>query len=155
MTLLSIIPTSANYSFQDGEETLSVKLDGGASRYRRDKTGSTYLVNVSWTTSYEGYMYLRSFYLGTTSSGSVPFTIPLILDKPYLTIHTANFVPGSFSMTGKNGDSFTFTAQLEVYSEGIDPNYQADYVAVYNEFGFIFNEDLFDILINVDFPEVF
>jgi hypothetical protein len=147
---LKIPPDQAGYAVTDGSEVVSIKLDGGASRRRRDIIGATSTVNVTWNCNDVKFKYLRSFYRAVSESGALPFNIGLILDEPDITLHKAYFVPGSFSLQSQSGLTYVVVAQLEVCPLPVDPN-AVDFVTMYNEFG----EDSADMLsqtINEDYP---
>ena len=110
-----IPPDQNGYAFTDGKEVLSVQLDGGASRYRKDILNANVNVTVQWTVDRDQYNFLRVFYKKRTESGSLPFMIDLYLDDPYtLTTHVAHFVPGTFGLKSQKGLSFVVGATLEV-----------------------------------------
>lgn len=114
MTKLYMRPSNASYSVQRGSEVLSVKLDGGASKYRRDILNASFTVTVSWDTTEDGWDYLNAFYRTATARGSLPFTIDLLLEDSTLTTYTAYFVPDTFKLTGQQGEAYYIEATLEV-----------------------------------------
>lgn len=147
---LVIPPDQAGYATADGIEVVSAKLDGGASRRRRDIIGATSTVNVAWTCNEAKYLYLRSFYRTVAGEGATPFNIGLLLDRPTITTHKAYFVPGSMQLQSQRGLTFVVAAQLEVYPIKTTQD-DTDFVYFYNELG----EDLgaiVDVAINVDYP---
>ena len=85
LTKFAIAPNQSGYAVKDGKETLSVKLGGGASRYRRDVQNAASIVSVQWTMNKGEYRYFRAFYNSVTISGSTPFLIDL-MEK----LHTKN-----------------------------------------------------------------
>jgi hypothetical protein len=111
---VEIPPDQDNFSLTDEADVLTVRLDGGASRYRLDKTGSTSRCTVQWTTDRDGYTYLRGFYR-TVKNGALPFLIDLYYDESILTEHQAYFIPGSFKLARQYGYTFVVAAELEVY----------------------------------------
>jgi len=157
MALVELIipPDQASYSVTDGKEVIATQLDGGAARYRRDVLGATSRVAVQWSVGPEKYRYLRSFYRAVAVSGSVPFNIGLLLDEAEITKHKAYFIPGSMALRQQMGLTYIIGAELEVYPAEVSP-YAADYVFVYNEFGetFAYNEDILDMIVNTNWPEV-
>jgi len=111
---LLLIPESAGYAVDRGQEVLSVKLDGGASRMRKDIIGAAFDVNVAWKLDPEQYDYLNAFFRTATARGSLPFTIDLVLDKTEYQTVTARFVPKTLKLTGQQGLSYFMSATLEV-----------------------------------------
>ena len=115
LTKFTIAPNQAGYTAKDGKETLYVKLDGGAGRFRSDVLNSASMVNVQWTFNKEEYRYFRAFYNSVTQSGALPFLIDLILDSDELTEHEARFMPDSISVGNIVAtQNFTVSAMLEV-----------------------------------------
>jgi hypothetical protein len=153
LTKLVITPLQAGYSAKQGQETLVVALDGGASRFRRDIDGAVYRVPVTWLTNGSGYRYLDCFYRGITQNGALPFLIDLIIHEGQKVEHQANFL--SFKLAGKDGNFFMVEAELEVIPIPII-DADLDYVAMYNEFGGSFEQDTLlddlDTLVNVTLP---
>lgn len=153
-----IPPDNSSYAVSDGKEVVSTKLDGGASRYRRDILGATSTVDVVWILGPDEYKYLRSFYRALCVTGSRPFLIDLILDEPTLTEHKAYFIPASVRLTGQKGLTYWVSAQLEVYPAEMDMQAEADFAAIYGEFGknwqndFPIFENSLDLLTNIEIP---
>jgi len=135
LTKLTIPPNQASYSVKDGNETLSVKLDGGQSRYRRDILEASSIVDVAWSVNGAEFQYLRAFYKTTSRRGSLPFLIDLYLDLPTLTEHEAYFVKDTVKFPSQRGLEFTVSAQLEVKPLEADDDYNQAIVDLYNEYG--------------------
>lgn len=110
---MAITPNVKSYEILDGDEVLSVRLAGGASRFRKDQLGAVAQATVSWTVGSTDFRYLRAFY-GVHGRRAQPFNIALILDEPVLTTHEAYFVPGTFKLASQEGQTYTVTAVLEV-----------------------------------------
>lgn len=159
LTKFILIPDSSSYSVQDGMEVSSTKLDGGAARYRRDILGATSKVEATWILDPGEFRYIRAFYRSMTVSGSAPFMIDLIVDRPELTEHKAYFVPGGLQLTQQKGLTYYVSATLEVYPLDNDTSADTDYVNWFNEIGSNFGsvfpglENQFDIVVNVEIPQ--
>jgi hypothetical protein len=154
LTEFVIPPDQTSYVATDGNDVISTKLMGGASRYRRDLIGSTAKVTVGWTVGPTQFKYIRAFYNAVAVKGSLPFSIGLLLDEPEITIHKAYFVPGSMSHSSPRGLTYNVSAELEVYPAEISET-AADYVYFYNEFGeaFPYWEDMLNTIVNISLPE--
>ncbi len=156
LTKLVIPPNQASYATKDGKEVISAKLDGGASRFRRDILEAASSINVVWSVGPDEYQYLRAFYKSVTVRGSLPFLIDLYMDLPTLTEHEAYFVPKSFALTGQRGKEFTVSAQLEAIPLEADDDLNIGLVALYNAYGsFAAAEAVLDrlaIFANEDLP---
>lgn len=129
--VLQLLPDRANYAATDAGESISKDADGGLNRSRRDLSGSTSLVDVTWTLKSSDYATLAAFYLARTSAIDGTFQIDLVIDQPELTTHLAKFMPGTFVLNGQAGDTFTAQAQLEVTPLTPNAEYDASFVAVY------------------------
>jgi len=129
MSRIRVRPSRASYSVARGAETLAVKLDGGASRFRRDILSAAFLVDVEWQLDVSGYNYINAFYRTTIVHGSLPFTINLILDQAALVEYTAKIIPGTFRLTRQEGLLYVVSAQLEVTAA--DPSGDATVVSNY------------------------
>ncbi|MDO8683967.1 MAG: hypothetical protein Q7N50_10855 [Armatimonadota bacterium] len=136
MLKLNLTPTAAAYTATDGEEAVSARLDGGGSRFGRGIPNSASSVTAQWQLNGDNYKLLRAFFNTTTSRGSEPFFIDLILDQPSLTEHTAYFVPNSFKLTGVDGTTFTAVAVLDVIPVKPDADFDEALVGLTNSFGF-------------------
>jgi len=154
-TKFVLAPTQASYGVRDGQTTLSVKLDGGASRYRRDVLNATRAVSCEWVLSAEDFLYFRTFYNTETVSGSGSFLIDLIIDDADLTEHEAHFVPNTVQMSVLSGTTYSVRADLEAKPITRDALYDAAIVDVYDAYGgtvaarAVLNQ--FEQLVNVDF----
>lgn len=115
MTKLLVNPSLASFGVRFGSNVIATKLEGGASRYRLDKIGSTHEVAVQWMLEAQGYDYLMAFYRTEIDYGALPFTIDLkSVDTDTLTTYTARLVPGSLSVTAFLGSVYQVSATLEV-----------------------------------------
>lgn len=156
MSLIKLMlpPDQTSYTVTDGAEVVSVDLDGGAARYRRDILGATSRVAVQWTAGVDEYKYLRGFYRGITISGSLPFEIDLIVDANELTTHKAYFIPKSFALRQQQGLTYIVGAELEIYPADITDSLSA-FVLLYNEFGKTWAqyENIINEMMNVTIPE--
>lgn len=159
LTKFIYVPDSSSYSVADGIEVLSTKLDGGASRYRKDILGATSTVDCTWILGQTDYKYFRAFFRALTEKGATPFLIDLILDEPALTEHKAYFIPSSIRLTGTQGNIFWVSAQLEVYPAEMDKEAAIEFVNLTNILGrykidtFPYLEDIVDTIINTNLPE--
>ena len=157
-TKFVLAPTQASYSVRDGEATLSVRLDGGASRYRRDVLNANRIVTCEWRLSAGDFQYFRAFYNTETVSGSGGFLIDLIIDDADLTEHEAHFVPNTVQMSVVSGTTYSVRADLEVQPIARDAVYDASLVDVYEAYGgteaaqAVLNQ--LEQLVNVDFEEL-
>lgn len=107
-------PAQASYSASDSAASYKrVQLDGGAGRYRRDIIGVSRLVDVQWAVEAPAYYYIEAFYRSFCARPQ-PFMIMLAIDGLPLADCEAWFMPGSYSLSAKQGGIYTISAQLEV-----------------------------------------
>jgi len=116
---LHLPPDQSSYSVGFSKESVSVKLDGGKSRFRLDKQGGVSTVSVKWVCDQEQYQYLRAFYNTVSARASLPFLLDLYLDQPDLTEHKCNFVPGSMRLQSQRGYRFEVVASIEALVETV------------------------------------
>lgn len=160
LTKLVLAPDNSSYSVRDGKEVVSVALDGGAGRYRRDILGASSAVSVQWICDREEYHYLRSFYRALLGKGAKPFLIDLILDDPLPMEHKAYFVPGSMALTAQRGLAYYVSAELEVEPTDMDEEAELNFATMFSNFGpdwetvFPPIEDEFNTIVNTDLPAV-
>lgn len=153
---MSLIPDSSSYAVTEGTEVISTILDGGAANYLHDKFGSTSLADVTFVLTEEQYAYIRAFYRTVTVNGSIPFTVQMILDNPYLDTYTANFVPGSLKLSQQQGLAYWVVAQFELQQLPVDDALNLNYVDFYNLVGpgVLGFEDLIDQILNSQIPGI-
>lgn len=135
MTKLNLIPSNASYTVVDGAETISVTLDGGASRYRRDVIGARSRASVLFELDKGTYTYLRAFYRSATVYGSTSFTLDMILDGGDLEEYTAYFIPGTLRLTEQKGSYYVVSVDLEVAPNTPDTSLDTAIVSVVGTYG--------------------
>jgi hypothetical protein len=102
---------SASYVAEAGDDFISTKLDGGASRQRLAQLGSVATVNVQWSVGRDSYDYLQAFY---RQNKGKTFSIDLILDYAEPREYTARFVPKTWKLASQSGLTYVQQVQLEV-----------------------------------------
>lgn len=148
---LALVPESTTFSANVGDGVLSVKLDGGASRYRRNYIGSTYDVKCSWVLNKAQYEYMKAFYRTACNDGSTPFYLKMIFEDGELKPYKAYFKPKSLTTSGPDaGQVFNVSADFEVY-----PNQDAainDDILIAFEGNFPTAEDELNDITNYQLP---
>lgn len=153
---LLLAPDQGGFSFDDAEDTISTKLDGGRSRVRRDILGGVAKVNLTWSMKRSEFQYLRAFFNTTLKEGSLPFLLDLYMDTGELTEHECVFLPGTFGLRSVRGFSFTVSGTIEAKPLPANEELDAAIVDLYAAYGDldiasnVFNQ--FEILANVDLP---
>lgn len=148
MRKLHLRPNRDGYAVADGMTFKQTKLEGGASRFRRDVLGAARLVDVQWTLKTSQYEYLTSFYNTVLKDGSESFKIDLILDKPRLTEHIAHFVQEPKKLNGQSGLSYSVGAQIEVLPLRTNPDLDEAIVAAFE-----LDPNVDTSLVTADYPE--
>jgi hypothetical protein len=114
MSKILVTPLVESFAVDHGNNVISTKLDGGASRYRLDKIGVPHTASVKWTLDETAYDYFMAFYRTGIDYGSLSFEVDLLIDSATLTEYTVHLVPGSLKTTYLGDGKFEITAQLEV-----------------------------------------
>lgn len=146
-------PDVANYSYQDSEEVIATKLDGGASRFRQDILNATGLLDAKWTVAGEDFSYLRAFARAVRAQS---FLVDLCVDTAEPVEHTAHLV-SPLRHTALGGGIFEVSATLEVTRNDEDDDYYEAIVALAGAFGLEEADmqnglDSLDHLVNIDLP---
>lgn len=160
MYKFAIPPESSGYMVEDAAaDVIAIKLDGGASRYRRDRIGSNSKVSVRWTFDPDEYRYFRAFYRFLTENGAKPFRIDLVLDTQFPEEHVAHFVPGTVRLQEQRGHAYFVSAELEVEPTVFeDEEAELANAVLFGAFGsdyptaFPLFEDKLDVLMNIEIP---
>ena len=114
LPVLLLPPDQSSYAVQDGHQTVSTELDGGAGRYRADMQNASFKLNVQWTCDLTNFNYLKAFYRTAVAFGSLPFNIDLMVDSGGMQTYTAYFIPDTFQLQQQQGFTWVVVAQLEV-----------------------------------------
>lgn len=134
MKKLALAPDQDNYSIADGVTAIYTKLEGGAGRIRKDYLHAPSVVTVQWTCDKAEFDYLRTFYR-TTSEGTEPFLMDLLLHGSDLTEHECRFVPKTFKTSAVKAQTYKVQAQLEVMPLPPDDALDEGLVTSFEAFG--------------------
>lgn len=153
MKKLSLIPDQENYSIQDGVTAIYAKLEGGAGRLRKDYLHAPAIVTMQWTCDEVEFDYLRTFYR-TTSEGTEPFLMDLILHGSDFTEHECRIVPKTFKTSSVKAKTYRVQAQLEVLPLPPDDALDEGLVTSFEAFGVEASlaYQLLAVILNVDMP---
>lgn len=111
---LTIVPVSDGFTVGDPNEVVSVELDGGLPRQRRDIVGGARPVSLRWQLSSPEYDSLMDFYEATLANGALPFLIDLPLRRSAFEECVATFAPNTLRLDQQSGDTWWVSAQLKV-----------------------------------------
>lgn len=114
MDKLKIAVLQSGYSIQYGNDVISQRLDGGASRFEVDVKRQNHIGTVSWALPQAKYQSFMAFYRKSMRNPSQPFLCDLIIDDHQVKEYQCQFVPGSVQLTSKNAKICMVSAQLEV-----------------------------------------
>ena len=131
LSTFKINPESSSYAVEDGMSFVGVRLEGGQSRFRKDKIGTSRIVDVKWTFDRNEYLYFTSFYNTTIDEGSLSFKIYLILDDPLPVLHQVHFLEETKKLSSQTGHSYQVSGKLEAIPVPIDDVLNAARVAAY------------------------
>lgn len=160
---LAFAPQQAGYSQAPGSEKAEVGLQGGRSWRRKTKEGASSLVEASWLLTKGQYGVFWSFYRAHTQRGVSVFQMDLVLEGEELPEVDCYFV-GEPALTGKNGDTYTVGATLEVirpvYDAALDEAVVGSYFAygegvatIFDRMAIFANEDMPDTLGSIVIPD--
>ena len=127
---MTVLPDEGSYGYGSDNSIVSNRLDGGASRSRRDQINSASVINCTWTVNPADYQYLRAFFNYYTNRGVKPFLIELILDQPYLEVYQAKFIANTFETPELAGNAYIVSADLEVVPNH-DPEFDEMVLHIY------------------------
>lgn len=111
---LNFAPDQARYSGDLAPNAITTPVEHGAARTRQDYIGGSSLVNVQWSVDPTQYQTIVSFFEGILSSGTMPFSIDLILNRSALHRYEAKLVADTLRVTSVRGLQRVLQAQLEV-----------------------------------------
>ena len=135
MYKLQLRPGSSSYSVSDNSGIVSVKLDGGASRQRRDILNAAETVDCSFVLDAREFSYFRNFYNLHVKNAGAKFLIDLLIDSPELIEYQSLFVPGSVRLSNPRGLTYNVSCQFEVIPNAIDYVAAENEVALFSAFG--------------------
>lgn len=118
MTVLwpSYIPTPVQdgYRLRRGSESVSIRLDGGASRVRRDIVGASHEATCTFLVDRSEYTQLIGFLRERAQSRTALFRIPLLIDVPAAVNYLARVLDEPEELAAERGYAYTVQVRLEV-----------------------------------------
>jgi hypothetical protein len=119
MKKLHLLPDSNSYNVKFGDGNIATRLNGGASRVRKDTVDNVHSINVAFSLNKEQYQYMMAFYRHITKRGALPFLMDLITDEGSPQTHKVQIVPNTFQLTEQSGRKYgvTFTVEAEPLNE--------------------------------------
>lgn len=116
MAKLPYDPTQSGYVLTYGQEVVAVKLDGGASRMRRDIIGAWHELDVSWRLKKDEYAALMTFF---ETNAAIEFEADLIVDGNAAAEHKCRLLPGTLQLRRLSRPFFVVSARFEVKPESV------------------------------------
>lgn len=107
-------PVRDSYRFQPGYNNIQVKLEGGASRVRRDVLGEVHVVTLQWILIKGQYSKFNDFFGSRIKGGSRPFKMDLLTDAEVVMPHVCRCVGSIPSLIEQKGEAFIMQGTLEV-----------------------------------------
>jgi hypothetical protein len=127
---------------ESSEAWLTVELEGGLPRTRRDLFDPEPTVDVSWVLTISTYTYLTEFYRASAARDFEPFEIDLYVENgATLTTVEARFVPKSLKLTRQTGNTYFVSAQLVIVVDRIDDTWPPYVETVEELVTWILNDD--------------
>lgn len=157
---LKLALDSSNYSVKEGNDAISVTLDGGLPRQRLDILGSSKTIECQWILNRAEYAYIKAFYKEFATLSGTAFLIDLIIDDSAIEEHTVFFVPSSLKLSRQEGHAYTVKATLEAKPIIRTATYDNTLVALFDSYGsnydtkFITVASLFSTFMNTTLPAI-
>lgn len=130
---LEITPDKVSYGVVAGNTVGRTKVQGGASRYRRDLLGANPTVRAQWTFTGDEYGYFMLFWRAATQRGALPFTMDIFIESASIAEHTCYFIPDTLQLVSQSGDTFVVAASLEVELPATDTEADELLIAEYGD----------------------
>lgn len=119
-------PDQDSYQYTPGQQMLSVQLEGGGPRLRRDYINPNHTVTCNYSCTREQYLILMGFFRERAQQFSKPFQANLVIDVPVLIPYICRLV-GEPKLINVQG--FLYTVQV-TYS--VNPNPMKSYTMFLN-----------------------
>jgi hypothetical protein len=107
-------PEQDGYRLRRGNESVSIRLDGGASRVRRDVVGASHTAECTWLLDHDEYTALTGFFRERLQSRTRLFRIPLLIDTAVTVNYLARPLDAPEELGSTRGRMHTVRATLEV-----------------------------------------
>jgi len=139
---LPYAPEQSSYAYNKSDGIVTVTLDGGLSKSRKDVIGNASVINCEWVLNTTQFKEFMLFFNIIAQKGVRSFKAALILDKPVAETFDAKFVPGTLTSSAPNELQNYVSANLEVvpieltdqeYADFIKDQYPNSYVTMFND----------------------
>ncbi len=107
-------PSQSGYGFTPGKDFIDTKLDGGASRVRRDVLGMVHNVKCCWECTPDQFTQIMGFFRERVQGRTKLFRINLVIDAPTLIPYVCRLVGTPNALTQNQGLLYKVEAELEV-----------------------------------------
>lgn len=153
LPVMALTPSVSGYSVARGDTLVSSRPGQGPSAIRLDKFNTPSRLTVAWNVGPADFNYLMAFYFTSIAEGALPFLIDALVDHPDVRQLKALVQPGTFSLTGIKGMTYSVKAEVEVVPV-LSPDFDAGVLALFEEVGEDYLDvlDLLDRLVNEDMP---
>lgn len=111
---LNYMPVRDSYTFTPAYNTIETKLDGGASRIRRDKINGNQTITPTWILNKGQYTAVMGFFRERVQHGSRPFRMNLLTDVAFVMPYVCRVVGGCPKLVQQSGDAYFVSGTLEV-----------------------------------------
>jgi hypothetical protein len=153
LPVMALTPSLSGYAVQRGDTLLMSRPGMGPSATRLDRYNTPSVMSVEWNVGPADFDYLMAFYFTAVAEGALPFLIDSVLDHPDVRRLRAKVLPGSMSVRGVKGLTYSVSASVEVVPI-LSSDYDASVLALFEEMGEEWPDvlDLLERLVNVDMP---
>lgn len=123
-------PEQDGYRLRRGSESVTTRLDGGASRVRRDILGASHEATCTFMLTDEEYTSFEGLFREQLASRTSLFRIPLLIDTPTPVNHLVRVLDDPEELASTRGLTYVVQVRFEVI-----PNPMKSYSLVLENFG--------------------
>ena len=154
MHKLALAPEQDGYTVLAPEESVSVLLQGGAPRMRKDLLGSPHKVTCTWKCDPEEYLYMQTFYR-VIDKGVKPFRMDLWIESYAPEEYECRLQEGTWKVNSFNGLATVITATLYAQPKVPDAQLDEGIVTSFEAFGLQSADAyaLLAVLVNQNMPD--
>lgn len=107
-------PEQDGYRLRRGAESVSIRLDGGRSRVRRDILGASHEATCTFLLDSSEYVAFEGFFREQLDARTALFRLPLLIDTPVAVNHLVRVLDDPEELASTRGHAHTVQVRLEV-----------------------------------------
>lgn len=118
---LRLDPEVISYTAHQTDDFLDTGLNAAIDNFASNILGTCISATLLFILDADEFDYLQAFHRHYTRNPTTPFQLELIVGEKALTTHLCVFVPGTYSITGLNDESYTITCEVEAKPKSYNP----------------------------------